>query len=97
MGRILFAAVSAILILVTVGSLSPAVAAADRYCLQGRRWGHPGNCQFATLQQCRAAASGTHVWRCKLERAALAQSQAIEPKQTTSASAAVTDINQYRD
>ncbi|WFU70019.1 DUF3551 domain-containing protein [Bradyrhizobium sp. CB2312] len=60
MYRILFAAVSAILILVTVGSLSPAVAAADRYCLQGRRWGHPGNCQFATLQQCRAAASGTH-------------------------------------
>ena len=60
MSRILFAAVSAILILVTVGSLSPAVAAADRYCLQGRRWGHPGNCQFSTLQQCRAAASGTN-------------------------------------
>ena len=58
MCRILFAAVSTILILVTVGSLSPAVA--DRYCLQGRRWGHPGNCQFSTLQQCRAAASGTH-------------------------------------
>ena len=58
MRRILFAAASAILILVTVGSLSPAVA--DRYCLQGRRWGFPGNCQFETLQQCRAAASGTH-------------------------------------
>ncbi|MBP1093214.1 DUF3551 domain-containing protein [Bradyrhizobium diazoefficiens] len=58
MCRILFAAVSTILILVTVGSLSPAVA--DRYCLQGRRWGHPGNCQFSTLQQCRTAASGTH-------------------------------------
>jgi hypothetical protein len=39
-------------------STSPATAA-DRYCLQGRHWGHPGNCQFATLHQCRAAASGT--------------------------------------
>jgi len=58
MCRILFAAVSAILILATVGSLSPAFA--DRYCLQGRRWGNPGNCQFATLEQCRVAASGTH-------------------------------------
>jgi len=58
MRRSLFAVVSAILILVTVGSLSPAFA--DRYCLQGRRWGYPGNCQFSTLQQCRMAASGTH-------------------------------------
>jgi Protein of unknown function (DUF3551) len=40
---------------------APAQAAAtDRYCLQGRRWGFPGNCQFATHQQCRAAASGTN-------------------------------------
>jgi Protein of unknown function (DUF3551) len=60
MCRILVAAVSAILILVTVGSLSQAAAAADRYCLQGRRWGFPGNCQFSTLQQCRASASGTN-------------------------------------
>ena len=50
-------ALSAILLLATVGSLSPAVAA--RYCLQGRSWGYPGNCQFQTLQQCRATASGT--------------------------------------
>jgi hypothetical protein len=50
-------ALSAILVLATVGSLSPAVAA--RYCLQGRSWGYPGNCQFQTLQQCRATASGT--------------------------------------
>lgn len=34
-------------------------AAMDRYCLQGRRWGFPGNCQFATRQQCLATASGT--------------------------------------
>jgi hypothetical protein len=35
-------------------------AANDRYCLQGRHWGMPGNCQFATRQQCLAAAAGTN-------------------------------------
>jgi hypothetical protein len=45
--------------LLAVGlSASPAATSA-RYCLQGHHWGHPGNCQFATLNQCRAAASGT--------------------------------------
>lgn len=34
-------------------------AAAARWCLQGRQWGIPGNCQFATRHQCMAAASGT--------------------------------------
>ena len=29
----------------------------DRYCLQGRIWGYPGNCQFATYEQCSATAS----------------------------------------
>ncbi|MEK9279502.1 MULTISPECIES: DUF3551 domain-containing protein [unclassified Bradyrhizobium] len=58
MCRLLFAAVSAVLILAAVSSVSPAVAA--RYCLQGRHWGYPGNCQFSTFQQCRAAASGTN-------------------------------------
>ena len=29
------------------------------YCLQGRRWGYPGNCQFQTYEQCQASASGT--------------------------------------
>jgi hypothetical protein len=57
MCRMLLTALSAILVLATVGSLSPAAAA--RYCLQGRHWGNPGNCQFSTMQQCRAAASGT--------------------------------------
>ena len=41
---------------------APAVAAAstpDRYCLQGRTWGYPGNCQFSTYEQCRWTASGT--------------------------------------
>ncbi|MGQ0685714.1 DUF3551 domain-containing protein [Bradyrhizobium sp.] len=31
----------------------------DRYCLQGRIWGYPGNCAFSTYQQCMASASGT--------------------------------------
>jgi hypothetical protein len=35
-------------------------AAAGRYCLQGRHWGFPGNCQFSTRQQCMATASGTN-------------------------------------
>jgi hypothetical protein len=40
-----------------LGSLSPAVAV--HYCLQGRSWGYPGNCQFSTYEQCKATASGT--------------------------------------
>ena len=41
---------------------APALAAAatqDRFCLQGRTWGYPGNCQFSTYQQCLWSASGT--------------------------------------
>jgi hypothetical protein len=41
---------------------APAVAAAsiqDRYCLQGRTWGYPGNCQFSTYEQGMWTASGT--------------------------------------
>ena len=30
----------------------------DRYCVQGRTYGYPGNCAFSTLQQCLATASG---------------------------------------
>ncbi len=43
------------------GSSTPAVAQ-DRYCLQGRSWGYPGNCQFASYAQCMATASGTHAY-----------------------------------
>ena len=57
MRRFLVTALFAFSVLATVGSVSPAVAA--RYCLQGRSWGYPGNCQFATRQQCMASASGT--------------------------------------
>lgn len=40
--------------LTVVGSVTPAPAEAiqARYCLQGRQWGYPGNCQFSTYQQC---------------------------------------------
>jgi hypothetical protein len=31
----------------------------SRYCLQGRTWGYPGNCQFSTYEACAATASGT--------------------------------------
>jgi hypothetical protein len=50
--------------LTTIGSVTPAPAEAiqDRYCLQGRQWGYPGNCQFSTYQQCMATASGTNAY-----------------------------------
>ena len=40
-------------IVVLASSAQAQTAATDRYCLQGRRWGFPGNCQFATHEQCR--------------------------------------------
>jgi hypothetical protein len=58
MRHLLFATASAACILAGLASVSPA-AAESRYCLQGRIWGYPGNCQFATYQQCQASASGT--------------------------------------
>jgi len=48
---------AALFILCIVGTSSGAHAA--RYCLQGDRWGYPGNCAFSTRDQCRASASGT--------------------------------------
>ena len=32
--------------------------APSSYCLQGRIWGYPGNCQFSSYAQCMATASG---------------------------------------
>ncbi|WP_128970595.1 DUF3551 domain-containing protein [Bradyrhizobium tropiciagri] len=58
-----FAASSLLLILTIAGfaaSASPASAREFKYCLQGRHWGYPGNCSFATYAQCRATASGTN-------------------------------------
>jgi hypothetical protein len=34
----------------------------DSYCLQGRIWGYPGNCQFSSYAQCMATASGTDAY-----------------------------------
>jgi hypothetical protein len=34
----------------------------DRYCLQGRLWGYPGNCQFSSYRQCMVTASGTDAY-----------------------------------
>jgi hypothetical protein len=49
--------------LTVIGSTpTPTLAAEaiqDGYCLQGRRAGYPGNCQFSSYQQCVATASGT--------------------------------------
>jgi hypothetical protein len=47
----------AIGLVVAATSISPA-AAQNRYCLQGRSWGYPGN-QFSSFQECLASASGT--------------------------------------
>ncbi|MBR0795472.1 DUF3551 domain-containing protein [Bradyrhizobium jicamae] len=31
----------------------------NSYCLQGRIWGYPGNCQFSSYAECMVTASGT--------------------------------------
>ena len=63
--------VIALLAVASMGLVSPTMALArgggghggeatqDRYCLQGRQWGYPGNCQFSSYAQCMATASGT--------------------------------------
>jgi hypothetical protein len=43
-------------------SPAPAEARQDSYCLQGRIWGYPGNCQFSSYAQCMATASGTDAY-----------------------------------
>jgi len=50
--------------LTVAASVTPASAEAiqDRYCLQGRQWGYPGNCQFSNYRQCMATASGTDAY-----------------------------------
>ena len=37
-------------------------SAPNSYCLQGRIWGYPGNCQFSNYAQCMATASGTDAY-----------------------------------
>ena len=55
MRRIIGAAAFAAVVL----AAAPASARTYPYCLQGRDYGYPGPCRFATYQQCEAAASGT--------------------------------------
>jgi hypothetical protein len=74
MNRLLVAMISATAILLAATSASPtaarshrhhhvsAVGPNDLYCLQGRIWGYPGNCQSATYAQCMASASGTDAY-----------------------------------
>ena len=56
----------AVLATVTLlGSISPTAAQdriQDQFCLQGRQWGYPGNCQFSSYAQCMATASGTDAY-----------------------------------
>jgi hypothetical protein len=59
MRRFLFVSVAALTVLSAAGTNS---ASAARYCLQGRHWGYPGNCQFSSYSQCMASASGTDAY-----------------------------------
>jgi hypothetical protein len=74
MSRLLVATLTAASVFALAAAASPAYARQyrqgyvsssgpyDRYCLQGRIWGYPGNCQFATYDQCLASASGTDAY-----------------------------------
>jgi hypothetical protein len=61
MKSLIFAAFAASTIVIAGGVL-PAAAQDYSYCLQGRAWGYPGNCQFTSYQQCSASASGTDAY-----------------------------------
>jgi hypothetical protein len=55
--KVFFAVLAIALSTASIASATEAVQ--DRYCLQGRVWGYPGNGQFSSYQQCMATASGT--------------------------------------
>ncbi|MBV9458312.1 MAG: DUF3551 domain-containing protein [Bradyrhizobium sp.] len=57
--RLIIPSFAIILSVATLAAFTEPAAAQDRYCLQGRGWGYPGNCAFATYAQCMATASGT--------------------------------------
>jgi hypothetical protein len=59
MRRFLLVSFAALTMLSAAGINS---ASAGRYCLQGRQWGYPGNCQFSSYGQCMASASGTDAY-----------------------------------
>lgn len=60
MSRLLFAVASVVVVI--AANSNPAVAQDYPYCLQGRNWGYPGNCQFTNYAQCMATASGTDAY-----------------------------------
>ena len=67
-------ALSAATVATSVGS-SPAAAYDYPYCLQGRGIGIPGDCSYASYNQCLAAASGRGLY-CNINtRAAFGQQQ----------------------
>lgn len=59
MRNLICAVLSAASLLTITAAASPASAGQNQYCLQGKRWGYPGNCQFSTYRQCMVTASGT--------------------------------------
>jgi hypothetical protein len=59
MRRTILTLASLAALLAVASPAAQAHPATDRYCIQGRSWGYPGNCQFASYQQCLATASGT--------------------------------------
>ncbi|OPY95487.1 hypothetical protein A5906_08035 [Bradyrhizobium sacchari] len=62
MRRTILTVASFAALMAVMAPAAQAQPANDRYCLQGRIWGYPGNCQFATYQQCQASASGTSAY-----------------------------------
>jgi hypothetical protein len=73
MRRIILALASFAALMAVASPAARAHPPIDRYCLQGRSWGYPGNCQFATYQQCLATASGTSAYCGVNPRYALSQ------------------------
>jgi hypothetical protein len=57
--RMCLSTIAAAIALAACCGATPSTAAEARYCLQGKDWGYPGNCEFMSYQQCRATASGT--------------------------------------
>jgi hypothetical protein len=62
MRYVIGALLAAASVLAISAAAAPASAHEYRYCLQGREWGYPGNCQFSTYRQCMATASGTYAY-----------------------------------
>ena len=59
----------------TVAGNSPAAAYDYPYCLQGRGIGIPGECAYATYEQCMASASGRNLYCGINPRAAYGKQQ----------------------